>query len=134
MTAYYVPARFGCLERDSFQLQGSTRILVTASDVPRRQSKSGDEYAPLAATFTINPTAAQFEAFTQWFRYDLAGGALPFLIDLWLWNVSQRVRARFQGSYNAKQTDPDRWQLSGVFEIERQSVLATEPDLPALRP
>ena len=134
MTALWDPARFGCIERDSFQLQPSTRIATTSGDVPPRVSKAGDYGAPISATFNSYPTAAQFAAFEQWVQFDLAAGALPFQIDLWLWNKSQRVRARLQGMYKAQRITFDAWQVGGSFEIERQGVTAGAPALPPLRP
>ena len=88
----------------------------------------------LPATFTTFPSESQLGAFQQWFKVDLAQGALPFLIDLWLYNSFQRVRARFVGTYKAQCVGPKAWQMSGAFEIERQGIGVYLPDLPALRP
>jgi hypothetical protein len=122
VTALYNPANFGCIDRDTFQLKPSTRTVLTAGDIPRRVVKTGDVMAPLEASFTSSPTDKQYGAFWQWVKFDLAGAALPFLIDLYLWNAPQRVRARFIGPLKAQRVDFTGWVVSGVFEIERESV------------
>lgn len=121
-TALWVPGRIGCIERDSFQLKPSTRTALTQGAVPPLVSRTGDVSAPIEAAFRTNPSDGQFRAFEQWFKVDLANGALPFAIDLWLWNKMRRVRARFQGNWRAQRVAFDSWQVAGAFEIERESI------------
>jgi hypothetical protein len=122
MTALWEPAQFGCIERDSFQLHRSTRIAVTVGDVPPIVSRHADLGAPVQASWTTNPSDAQYRTFSQWVENDLARGALAFLIDLWLWDRVQRVRARLQGPYDAQRMAFDSWQLRGTFEIEGEEI------------
>ena len=135
MTALYDPQLYGCIERDSFQLQPSTRILITPGNVPPQAARSGDFLAaPIQASFNTYPSAAQFADFEQWVIYELSCGARPFQIDLWLYNNFQRVRARLSGAYQAKRVAFDCWQVSGAFEIERDGLAVYAPTLPPLRP
>ena len=78
--------------------------------------------APLEATFQTTQTYAQFAAFTQWHKYDLAGGARPFEIDLWLWGQTRRVRARFIAAWKSQRDAFNTYRTAGSFEIERESI------------
>ena len=122
MTEYWDPHRYGCIARDSFTLRPSSRIELTKGGDPLVRSKKGDVRAPIVAGFSTTQSFAQYTAFTQWYRFDLAGGARPFLIDLWMWGKVRRVRARFTGAWKAKRAAFDSWQMQCSFEIERESI------------
>jgi hypothetical protein len=121
---------FGCIERDSFRLRPVPRIAVTSLDVSPMVAKRADVAAPIEASFQLTQSRAQHAAFTQWHKYDLAGGARPFLIDLWLWNQVRRVRARFLGEWRAKREGFYVYVLTGTFEIERESLGMSVPPPP----
>jgi len=98
------------------------RTALTSVDVAPIQSKKADVRAPLEASFSTHQSYAQHAAFVQWHRFDLAGGARPFLIDLWLWDRVRRVRVRLLGAWQAQRELYDSYELSGTFEIERESI------------
>jgi hypothetical protein len=69
-----------------------------------------------------NQSLAQHTAFTQWHRNDLAGGVRPFYIDLWLWDRTRRVRARFVAPWRASRSMHNAFVTQVTLEIERESI------------
>lgn len=121
-TPYWSAQHLGCIDRDSFQLRPMPRTALTQSVGPPTKAKRADVAAPITAQITAQQTFAQWTAFTQWYRVDLAGGALPFAIDLWLWDRVRRVRARFVNPWRVKRDSWNALQLSATIEIERESI------------
>jgi hypothetical protein len=119
---YWSPAHLGCIERDSFSLHPSNRTALTSVACPPIRSKKADAAGPITATLQTNQTLAQWSAFKQWFRVDLASGARPFYIDLWLWDRTRRVRARFVGPWTSSRSLYDSFVTQGTIEIERESI------------
>jgi hypothetical protein len=122
-TPYWSASHLGCIERDSFQLHpGNRTVLSSLTGAPTRSKKS-DAAAPITASINVNQSLAQWSAFTQWHRNDLASGARPFYIDLWLWDRTRRVRAKFVGPWQARRSLHDAFMLQFVVEIERESIV-----------
>jgi len=121
-TPYWSPDQLGCIDRDSFRLKPTRRTVLTTVEISRTQSKKGDVRAPLTASFTVNQNRGQQAAMAQWVRFDLAGGALPFIVNVWLWNISRPVRARMMAPLQTRQIDDFNFATSGTFEIERESI------------
>lgn len=119
---FWSAAKFGCIERDSFALHPSNRTALTSIAGPPMRTKKSDAAAPITATLSCNQTLAQWSAFTQWHRVDLAVGARPFVIDLWLYDHTRRVRARFVGPWSATRMLFDAFVLHATIEIERESI------------
>lgn len=122
MAAYWSTQALGCIERDTFQLHPVNRTTLTQKGGPPVRSKKTDVAAPITASIQTHQTRAQWTAFTQWHRIDLSGGAKPFYIDLWLWNRTRRVRARFVGSWRSQRELFDSFTTQATIEIERESL------------
>lgn len=121
-TPFWNTGAIGCIERDSFRLKSVPRTAVTSVGSNPIKSKKADVRAPLEASFTCVQTQAQYTAFVQWYRVDLAGGVRPFMLDIWMWDHYRHVRAKFLGAWRARQQSYDEYQLTGTFEIERESI------------
>ena len=119
---FWSPQALGCVERDSFQLHPANRTVLSSISTPPARSKRGDGAAPITAALQVNQTHAQWSAFTQWHKVDLAQGARPFVIDLYLWDHTRRVRARFVGPWRANRSLYDSFKLQATIEIERESI------------
>jgi hypothetical protein len=119
---HWNPADIGCIERDSFRLHPVRRTALTALEPNPARTKKADVRAPITASFEVRQNRAQWSAWTQWYRYDLAGGALAFTVDLWLWNRVRRVCARIQGGVRSQRVSADIYVLGGTFEIEREGI------------
>lgn len=122
MLALWDSAAFGCLDRGTFRLDPAPRTAISSIGEGRFYSKTADRRAPLTAHFQTRQTFAQQKAFWQWYYNDLAGGALPFEIELWLWDRERTVRAHFIGALTSQYNEFDSRQTAGTFEIERESI------------
>jgi hypothetical protein len=119
---FWSPSHLGCVERESFQLHPNNRTVLSSLANPPRRSKKGDTAGPITASMQVNQTLAQWSAFVQWHRNDLSGGARPFYIDLWLWDRTRRVRARFVGPWRASRSLHNAFATQCTVEIERESI------------
>lgn len=122
MSLRWDTARLGCIQREGFKVQPAARTAQTRAGSLPIQSRTADLRAPLACSFVCMQTRAQFGNFRQWVDFDLEGGARPFVVELWLYGMTRRVRARMLGPWSARREAFDTWQTSGVFEIERESL------------
>jgi hypothetical protein len=119
---FWSPSHLGCIERDSFRLHPANRTVLSSLSVPPATSKKGDAAAPITATLQTNQSLAQYSAFVQWHRVDLACGARPFYIDLWLWDKARRVRARCVTPWRASRSLYNSFVTQVTVEIERESI------------
>lgn len=115
-------AAFGCLELSTFRLDPAARTAFTNVGTGRFYSRTADRRAPISAHFQTWQTFPQQKAFWQWYHLDLYGGALPFAIDLWLWDRDRTIRAHFIGQVTTRYQDDDLRLTAGTFEIERESI------------
>lgn len=122
MTQRWDTARLGCITRDSVEVRPNARTAQTRAGGLPIQSKTADVRAPLVVKFESVQTRAQFANFRQWVQFDLAGGARPFVVDLWLYGQVRRVRARMLASWTATRSAFNSWVTDGHFEIERESM------------
>lgn len=113
---------FGCIERDTFRLNPLPRTEISVVGEGRFYSRTGDRRAPLTAHFQTWQTYPQQKSFWQWYHNDLWGGALPFRIELWLWDRWRTVRAHFIGNFTTRYQDEFLRLTAGTFEIERESI------------
>lgn len=120
---HWNPAAIGCIERDSFTLHPVRRTALTALESIPTRTKKANVRAPITASFEVRQNRAQWTAWAQWHRYDLAGGALAFTVDLWLWDRVRRVRARIQGGVSSQRVNADTYVIGGTFEIEREGII-----------
>lgn len=113
----------GCIERDTFRLDPMPRTEITMVGDGPFYSRTGDRRAPITAHFQTWQTYPQQKSFWQFYHLDLAGGALPFAIDLWLWDRVRRVRVHFIGQFTTRYQDDYMRLTAGAFEIERESII-----------
>lgn len=114
--------QFGCVMRDEAKIDSLMRTVVSASLPVPWFSRKGDTAAPLEMAFTIDVDDAGWRAWQQWVTFDLNDGSLPFTIYM-PWGTKQpRVRARLLGEYEGARIDLARWKVSGVMQIERESL------------
>jgi hypothetical protein len=113
---------FGCLLRDAVELRSLMRTQISASLPAPLVSRAADASAPVSLRFQIDMSHAEFRSWEQWFTYDLFDGSLPFVMFL-PWGTQQpRVRCRLADAWSARRELGDRWSVSGVIEIERESL------------
>lgn len=113
---------FGCIELSTFRLDPAARTAFTNVGTGRFYSRTADRRAPITAHFQTWQTLGQQKSLWQWYHLDLFGGALPFQIELPLWNQARTVRARFMGGFTTRYQDDDLRLTAGTFEIERESI------------
>lgn len=115
-------AQFGCVLRDAAQFQSLLRTQLSASMPAPFVSRRADPSAPVQLTFSIEVSDAGRRTWDQWFTYDLNDGSLPFVIYL-PWGTQQPpLRCRMVSDWNGQRIDALRWRISGVIEIERESL------------
>jgi hypothetical protein len=115
-------AQFGCILRDSASVASLMRTALSGSLPVPVVSRKADTSAPLEMSFGLEVSEAGWRAWQQWVTYDLADGSLPFYFFLPWGTVQPRVRARLIGSYQAVRIGGARWAISGVMQIERESL------------
>ena len=123
MISVWDNAVLGCVERDSFRLDPMQRTAITVIGAGNFYSRRADVRAPITAHFQTWQTLAQQKSLWQWYHNDLAGGALPFEIALWLWDRTRTVRAHFIAQFTTRYQDDDLRLTAGSFEIERESIV-----------
>jgi hypothetical protein len=114
--------QFGCPERDAFLAQSRPRTGLSEIEGANARTAAVDPTATIEAQITLVLTGAQYAAWQQFVRYDLAGGAVPFMIDLWWFDHVETVRARLLGPYGSVRRNFMTYEVNASVEIERESV------------
>lgn len=116
-------ASFGCIERDTTKVNPAQRTEMSTLGTGRFYSATADRRAPITVHFQAWQTFAQQRALWQWYHNDLHGGALPFRVELWLWDRIRFVRAHFVGGFTSRHDQHYDMRLTaGTFELERESL------------
>lgn len=115
-------AAFGCLIRDASQFVSRMRTAITVGLPVPFVSRKGDTSAPVELAFGIELDEVGFDAWVQWYTYDLADGSLPFTLPL-PWGTEQiTARACLVAGWSAAHIAAGRWAVSGTMQIERASL------------
>lgn len=117
----WLAEQFGCILRDSAQVQSLMRTQLSASLPTPVVSRKADTSAPVQVGFELDMDDAEFRAWEQWTTYDLFDASLPF--SIWLpWGTAQmQAHARLIDAWQATRIDSFRWTVSGLMEIDRAS-------------
>jgi hypothetical protein len=115
-------AAFGCPERDAFVARSRPRTSLTEVEGAITLSGYSDPTATIEGNVTLILNAAQYAAWRQFVRNDLAGGVRPFTMPLWWFDHYATVRARLLSPYTAQRQNALTYTVQVSIEIERETI------------
>jgi hypothetical protein len=115
-------AEFGCPERDAFSARSRPRTSLTEVDAAVTLSAYTDPTATIEGNVTLTLSAAQYAAWQQFVKYDLAGGVRPFTMPLWWFDHYATVRARLLMPYSARRRSAMTYEVQAMIEVERETI------------